>query len=633
MKALFEILKQLEKREDSYEIYIPEKWNYINSDCVRDPKRPGEVKVRPAHFFADCVSTVISMPDCERSRSAADCVVYSMLPRLFSAWRHNGDGEIQTGTFLKSLCLLPLLKELGVNTVYLLPFYETGSRYQKGELASPYSIRDIMKIDPALHDELLSGMSVETEFKAFVEACHHLGLNVMADFVFRTVSRDSKLIEEHPDWFYWIKSDRAQSFSPPQLPQVGHTVITRERAELLYKSEGITDYISCFTFPPEKEEWEKLKREARACGRELTEYTEEKLSKTIMPGFADTLNDPQPPWTDVTFPKFYFDLTPAAKTAAKAGDPPFVAQDGVKCSVVPCECPNTELWNYVKEVIPRYIQDYDIDGARIDMAHALPEHLNRELIQGIKDCDPDFLLWSEEFFAVNGGKAKREGYSFITGGIWDLWDLTGDKTFNERLKENLLSALPAAAALEMADTPRSAYLLKAGAWECMLYLNALLPNTVLMVNNGQELGDIQPMNLGLKNTAEGQFVLPPEHPLYGKLAFFDKSYLNWCGAEDVFNSVKSAGAMRLHFESLLSDPECSWALLGEEDDLTVIRAQNKAKAMLAVFNRGSGAKNLKWKEWLGGTDIDFEKLRIIMKKNAQEDLIKTNGIIIAETEV
>lgn len=586
-----------------------------------------------AKFFAECVSALLAAPQRERSRNAAGCVIYSMLPRLFSAWRHNGGDEICTGTFLKSLCLLPLLRELGVNTVYLLPFYRTGSHYQKGGLASPYCIRDIMKIDPALHDELLCGVSVETEFKAFVEACHHLGFNVMADFVFRTVSRDSVLIEEHPDWFYWIKSDRAQNFSSPQLPQVGHTVITPERAELLYKSEGIDEYISCFTFPPEAEEWEQLKKEAKANGADLIEYAEQNLNKTIMPGFADTLNDPQPPWTDVTFPKFYFDLTPSAKKAAKAGDPPFIAQDGVKCSVVPCECPNTELWDYVKRVIPSYIHSYGIDGARIDMGHALPEQLNRELIQGIKACDPDFLLWSEEFFAVNGGKAKREGYSFITGGIWDLWDLTEDKVFNSRLEENLVSALPSTAALEMADTPRSAYLLKSGEWECMLYLSALLPNTVLTFNNGEELGDIQPMNLGLKNTAEGQFVLPPEHPLYGKLAFFDKSYLNWCGDEKFFACVKAAGNLRLHFENLLSDPECSWQLSGGEDDLTVIRAENKTSAMLAVFNRSSAERELKRNEWLAGAEPNAESWRIVMQKGVQNGLIQSNGIIIAETAV
>jgi glycosidase len=35
---------------------------------------------------------------------------------------------------------------------------------------------------------------IETEFKAFMEACHLCGIRVMVDFVFRTVARDSDLL-------------------------------------------------------------------------------------------------------------------------------------------------------------------------------------------------------------------------------------------------------------------------------------------------------------------------------------------------------------------------------------------------------------------------------------------------------
>ena len=55
--------------------------------------------------------------------------------------------------------------------------------------------------------------------------------------------------------------------------------------------------------------------------------------------------------------------------------------------------------------------------------------------------------------------------------------------------------------------------------ELLILLNYFLPNTVPFLNNGLEMAEIQPMNLGLDNTEEGRFVLEATDPLYGKLAF------------------------------------------------------------------------------------------------------------------
>ncbi|MBQ6570701.1 MAG: maltodextrin glycosyltransferase, partial [Clostridia bacterium] len=52
-------------------------------------------------------------------------------------------------------------------------------------------------------------------------------------------------------------------------------------------------------------------------------------------------------------------------------------------------------------------------------------------------------------------------------------------------------------------------------------------NTVPLINCGQELCEIQPMNLGLLNDENGKYVLPKNDPQYGRLAFFDPFKLNW----------------------------------------------------------------------------------------------------------
>lgn len=638
MSALKILLECLRHREETAAYFIPKRWNYINYEGEETACRSGEICVEPCDFYAACIEKLLSNEQVPRTREASGAVLYSMFPRLFSAWMHGEDNKIQNGTFLKCLCLLPLLKEMGINTVYLLPFFESGRRNRKGELASPYSIRDIMKIDSTLHDNLLGGeISAETEFEAFVEACHLLGMNVMADFVLRTVSRDNVLIEEHPDWFYWINAEHEEAFRSPGIAGVGHTIISHETAPLLYQCPDMEAFIHCFTPPPEPGEWDSLKKQAKETGTSVFDLLTAGKNMIVMPGFADTVNDPQPPWTDITFPKFYFDQTEnAQKYFDVAALPPFIAQDGVKCSVYPGKEPNRELWDYMKNVIPYYIRTYGIDGARIDMAHALPAALNDAIIKEIKTLDSDFLLWSEEFFTKNAPKAKKEGYSFITGGIWDLWDCTGDTSFNSKLAENLTAALPPVAALEMADTPRSALGLNGEEWEQMLLLTALAPNSVLLINNGEELGELQPMNLGLKNTQRGRYVLPPEHPLYGKLAFFDACYLNWLDGSKRWEKIAFACQLRERFNPLMKNASfCDWQLFRRKTKMTMLFAKNEKTALLAVFNRGNTQKyrKLHWENLLENTPWSDNDMRLLYAYRADKEKIGPHGAIIFEMAV
>ena len=74
---------------------------------------------------------------------------------------------------------------------------------------------DTFAFDEKLSDPLAQGMGVDQQFEALVEACHILGIRVVMEFVLRTAARDSSLVEEHPDWFYWIYEKYENSFSKP----------------------------------------------------------------------------------------------------------------------------------------------------------------------------------------------------------------------------------------------------------------------------------------------------------------------------------------------------------------------------------------------------------------------------------
>lgn len=527
LKLILDDLRSSHGKRKHYR--IPKQWNSIGFEGWQTASNPFEITVEAIGYYTACIEKLLVSPPVKMNDALTGSVMYAMLPRTFSAWKHDEDGTIESGTFLKCIALLPKIKALGVDTIYLLPCFEASYAFLKGGLPSPYAIRDILRIDQSLHDPLLSAVSVDIEFAAFVEVCHHLGMRVMLDFVFRTAARDNVLIEEHPDWFYWIKSECAQSMTVPGIAGMNHTVVSEKNIDQLYQSPEMTDFISCFVSSPDPAVWQALLQQSRSTGQNVMDLAIQKLGICTMPGFADTINDPQPPWTDVTYLRLYFENSRYLKKHIKSNDlPPCIAQDGVKCSVFGGEAPNHALWEYLAGVIPYYIGKFGIDGARIDMGHALPVPLYTMMMDRVKEADPHFIIWSEEFSVYNAEAAALGGADFITGGIWSMWQRKYTRTFSVQLSDQLRSVLPVTAAIEMPDTPRSIALAGSedGARADFL-IASMLPHAVLLINNGQELGEIQPMNAGLLADEHARFVLPRDHPNYGKLAFFDEVYFDW----------------------------------------------------------------------------------------------------------
>lgn len=579
LNKMLEILSANEK-ENQLTYKIPYSWNHVGAPFEK-AEIQGEILVDSCRYFKKAVEKILSA---KKSKQKESMAFYSLFVRSFSAWNH-GKG-VEGGTFLKTIALLPLVKEMGFNGVYFLPVFEMSRENRKGELPSPYAIKNIMKIDRCYHDTHLEGMTAEEEFAALCEACHKLQMKVVLDFAFRTASRDSDLVSAHPDWFYWVKNHSLLDFSAPSCSELGHTAVTEKNVKQLYKSEDMLTFAKSFSLPPD----EKTVNLFSDDNGEFRSLCSRKLGISVMPGFADTINDPQPAWSDVTFLKFYFDNTENVKRKFGEAFPPMIAQDGIKSSVFPGEKPNAELWNYVKNIIPYYMDTYSIDGARIDMAHALPAELIKQIICEIKKKNKYFLLWSEEFDNSLSDKLKGEGYSFYTGGIWDMWDENsyGSANFNKRLFECINGSIPSIACTETSDTPRSMHTM--GLLRCMAsaVVTALLPNTVYFINNAQEFGEKQPMNLGLRNTEKGRFLLPKNHPLYGKLAFFDNYYFDWKNRKHMLEAIKKAMELRLRYSDVLSDmSNYDLKQLKSGSDITVVCGWNGKKGYLLLFNRGT----------------------------------------------
>ena len=101
------------------------------------------------------------------------------------------------GTFNALTSKLDYIKDLGTDILYLLPINEIGKVGRKGSLGSPYSIKDYYKINPEY--------GTLEDFKDLIAKTHEKGMKLMIDIVFNHTSRDSLIMNEHPEWMYHDK--------------------------------------------------------------------------------------------------------------------------------------------------------------------------------------------------------------------------------------------------------------------------------------------------------------------------------------------------------------------------------------------------------------------------------------------
>jgi glycosidase len=112
-----------------------------------------------------------------------DAVLYQINLRQFTA----------EGTIAAAADELPRLAEMGVDILWLMPVQPIGEENRKGELGSPYSIRDYTAVNPEL--------GTMDDMRAFVEVAHALDMRVILDWVANHSAWDNPLVQAHPDWY------------------------------------------------------------------------------------------------------------------------------------------------------------------------------------------------------------------------------------------------------------------------------------------------------------------------------------------------------------------------------------------------------------------------------------------------
>ncbi len=570
-----------------------------------DPREPGDERVRSteaASFFLGGIDAVLAHEDLtpETQGNSGEwtrhAVVYNMFTRLTAAWDHDGNGRIElgdlpgglreTGTFLKSITLLPYLKMMGVNTIHLLPITAIGSDGNKGSLGSPYAIKNPYKLDERLC-EPFHELGVEAEFAAFVEAAHRLGMRVVMEFVFRTASKDSEWVTDHPNWFYWIDAS-VPDRSEEHPDGFGNPKFTAEELQVIGQRIKRNDLSS---LPPPSMAYRNLFRdmpmEITQEGDRYIGIMEDGVRVRIPGAFADwPPDDVQPPWNDVTYLKLYehssFDYM--AYNTIRMYDTRLATVDNE----------NRGLWNTIINVIPHYQKNFGIDGVMIDMGHALPKRLKQSIVERARKVNPDFAFW-EENFAISV-RSRQEGYNATVGYLWS------DEHLPHKLLEflKMLEAqdvpVPFFATPETHNTPRAAH--RSGGMNfsrLTMVVNAFLP-AVEFLHQGYELGETFPVNTGLGFTPEEIAELPsPSLPL------FSESALCWSNPEEMSGLVARVNDVRAQWHDLVIATSKQTIKVFETTDsrvLCYVRQSHDGQSAFAVVANTDCAESVSAVVWL-----------------------------------
>lgn len=139
------------------------------------------VFVLPLLFAVSCSRPADETPS--RAEWIYNSVVYEMNVRQLTP----------EGTFRAAAGELPMLKEIGVDIVWLMPVHPIGVLERKGTLGSYYAPKNYKEVNPEF--------GTLEDFDFFLKTAHDLGLKVILDWVANHTSPDSEWAVSHPDWF------------------------------------------------------------------------------------------------------------------------------------------------------------------------------------------------------------------------------------------------------------------------------------------------------------------------------------------------------------------------------------------------------------------------------------------------
>lgn len=176
--------------------------NLNNTESTENTQAPPEIK--NPQIQTDLKEIKLPKNDLRELFQKNNAIVYALVIRTFNASDLNKNEIIEpelgekTGTFINAIERLDELKELGINTIHLLPITKTGKKCALGNAGSVYSLASFTEIDPCLDDKT-NLISVFEEAKLFVDECRKRNIRVMLDL---PACASYDLFLEKPQLFY-----------------------------------------------------------------------------------------------------------------------------------------------------------------------------------------------------------------------------------------------------------------------------------------------------------------------------------------------------------------------------------------------------------------------------------------------
>lgn len=111
------------------------------------------------------------------------CVLYEVNIRQYT----------EEGTFAAFERHLDRLKDMGINTLWLMPIHPISEKNRKGTLGSYYSVTDYKEVNPEF--------GTMEDFDHLIKTAHSKGFKVILDWVANHTGWDCAWIDEHSDWY------------------------------------------------------------------------------------------------------------------------------------------------------------------------------------------------------------------------------------------------------------------------------------------------------------------------------------------------------------------------------------------------------------------------------------------------
>lgn len=99
----------------------------------------------------------------------------------------------EEGTFNAFTKDIPVLKDLGVKVLWIMPIYPISTTKSKGSLGSYYAVSDYTKVNPEF--------GTMDDFRTLVKTAHNNGIYVILDWVANHTGWDHVWLKEHPEYY------------------------------------------------------------------------------------------------------------------------------------------------------------------------------------------------------------------------------------------------------------------------------------------------------------------------------------------------------------------------------------------------------------------------------------------------